>query len=177
MVSYVHGPHRSFLCAWFFCRFSRFHKKHTAAVDNSGSSWSTFEIFSKFRSCPWTTPPTERSFAGFPQRAFCQKGSGYGSVLQANRNKIQHSLHGNTTLYLTQLLPLATPPVTLNLSELLPVPQCTTDPQKYSRSLLLAARPIAKLGQALISLAPRTKPPLTGHRPAVTQPVPNGTPA
>ena len=101
-------------------------------------------------------------FCRVPAKSFLPKGSGYGSVLQANRNKIQHSLHGNTTLYLTQLLPLATPSVTLNLSELLPVPQCTTDPQKYSRSLLLAARPITKLGQALISLAPRTKPPLQG---------------
>ena len=96
-------------------------------------------------------------FCRVPAKSNPIEGSGYNSVLQANRNKLQHSLHGNTVLYLNQLLPIATPPLTLNLSELLPVPQYTPDPQQYFRHLLLAARPPTTSRQALIPLAPRTK--------------------
>ena len=101
-------------------------------------------------------------FCRVPAKSFLQRGSGYSSVLQSNRNKLQHSLYGNTVLYLNSLLPLATPPLSLSLSELLPVPQHTPNPQQYSRHLLLAARPLTKSQQALITLAPRTTPLLQG---------------
>ena len=88
---------------------------------------------------------------------------GYRGVLQANRNKTQHSLHGNTKLSLEALLPIHTPPrQVLLLSPLLAdhTPPCTQSPS-YDRDLLLMLRTTNREPKPPHAL-PKTTPLLQG---------------
>ena len=88
---------------------------------------------------------------------------GYLGILQASRNKAQHSLHGNTKISLEALLPVSTPPrQVLLLSPLLAdhTPQCTSS-SSYDRDLMLRFRPTHREPKPPHNL-PRTTPLLQG---------------
>ena len=95
-------------------------------------------------------------------------------VAQANRNKLQHALHGNTVLRLDTLIPLGSPPgpspnqpKQLNLTSLIPCPSSTAEPPQgmypYSHTIskhtLLAMRtPTESLSPQLPQTTPLTTP-------------------
>ena len=95
-------------------------------------------------------------------------------VAQANRNKLQHALHGNTVLSLDTLIPLGSPPgpspnqpKQLNLTSLIPCPTSAAEPPQgmypYSHTIskhtLLAMRtPTESLSPQLPQTTPLTTP-------------------